>query len=129
MARHAQPKELADLKGAPSQNPQRYRREVPKSDLPLGDAPEYMSEEARACWREISMEAIEGVMTNADRKVLEVTSNLLAQYRRDPDSFPIGKYAPLIGGFARLGMSPADRQKVGIEKPEKSDNPFDHLDD
>lgn len=118
MARHAQPLEVAKLKGADKKDPQRYRKEVPKSECPLGDAPEHLSDEARDCWREISLCAIEGVLTGADRHVLEVTSNLLAEYRRDPDKFAVGKYTHLLGGFGRLGMSPADRQKIGFEKKE-----------
>jgi len=119
MARHRQPLELATLKGAVAKDPQHYRHEVPKSDLPLGDAPDHMTPEAAVCWCEISGCAIPGVLTNADRHILEITSNLLAEYRRDPDQFTVGKYAHLIGGFARLGMSPSDRQKVGAEKPKE----------
>ena len=119
MARHKQPLELATLKGAVAKDPQHYRREVPKSELPLGEAPAHMSKEAAVCWREVSGCAIPGVLTNADRHILEITSNLLAEYRKAPGAFPIGKYAPLIGGFARLGMSPSDRQKVGVEKPKE----------
>lgn len=128
MARHAQPRELADLKGAVAKNPQNYRRQVPKSEYPLGDAPQHLSDEAKECWREISLCAVVGVLTNADRHILEITSNLLAEYRQEPTAFAIGKYGPLVGGFARLGMSPADRQKVGMVPP-KNDNPYDRLDD
>ena len=33
MAKHAQPDELAKLKGAAKKHPERYRNKVPKSDL------------------------------------------------------------------------------------------------
>lgn len=118
MARHAQPRELAELKGLDKKNPQNYRREVPKSGLPLGDAPEHMTDAARDCWREISMHVIDGVLTGADRYIMEIVSNLLAEYRSNPVEFQSTKYGHMISCFARLGMSPADRQKVGVEKKE-----------
>lgn len=124
MARHAQPREVAELKGSTRRNPQRYRKEPPAVDMPLGDAPAHMSEAARRCWFEISTYAPRGVLQGADRITLEVTSNLLAEYRMAPTEFAVGKYAHLIGCLARLGMSPADRQKLGTEKQQEG-NPFD----
>ena len=81
MARHAQPRELAELKGAIRKDPQRYRNDVPKSDLPVGDPPEDMSDAAKACWFEISAKAIPGVLTYADSNMVELASDLLAEYR------------------------------------------------
>lgn len=123
MARHAQPREVAALKGATRRNPQRYRKEPPATDMPLGDAPPHMGDAARACWFEISTYAPRGVLKGADRLMLELTSNLLAEYRQSPTDFAVGKYTHLIGCLARLGMSPADRQKLGTEKP-KEENEF-----
>ena len=129
MGHHQQPREVAELKGAPAKNPQRYRTTVPKSGLPLGKGPEHMSDEARACWLELSELAIPGTMTGADRITLEVLSELLADFRDDPRKFPIGKYAPLIGSLARFGMSPSDRNKLGVDKPKDDENVFAALDD
>jgi phage terminase small subunit len=129
MARHPQPDELARLKGADKKNPQRYSATVPKSDLPLGNAPDHMSEAASACWFELSSMAIPGTMTGADRVMLEVLSNLLAEYRTSPVDFAVGKYTHLISSLARFGMSPSDRNKLGVDKPGEQDNPFANLDD
>lgn len=126
MARHAQPREVAELKGATRKNPQRYRTEPPKVELPLGEAPAHMSDAARACWFEISTFAPAGVLKGADRLVLELASGLLAEYREDPKGFAVGKYTHLIGLLARLGMSPADRQKLGTERA-KEENEFDEF--
>ena len=116
MARHAQPREVAALKGAPRRNPQRYRTEPPAVSMPLGQAPEHMSEAARAVWFEVQTYAPVGVLKGADRLMLEVGANLVAEYREDPKAFAVGKYTHLVGFLARLGMSPADRQKLGTEK-------------
>ena len=124
MARIQQPAELAKLKGADVKNPQRYKQTVPKSGLPLGNAPDHLSEQAAACWFELSSMAIPGTMTGADRVLLEVLSNLLAEYRTCPPDFAVGKYAHLIGALARFGMSPSDRNKLGVDKPDQKANPF-----
>jgi len=124
MARHAQPREVAQLKGATRHDPQRYRKEPPKSAQPLGGAPDHLSAGAKTVWFEIEALAPSGVLTGADRFTLEVVSELMAEWREEPRKFAIGKYTPLIGCLARLGMSPADRQKLGMEKA-KEGNAFD----
>lgn len=124
MARHSQPREVAALKGATKKNPQRYRNEPPKVDYPLGEAPAHLAPESRECWVELSTYAPRGVLAGADRAMLEMGANLLAEYRKDPPEFAVGKYTHLIGILARLGMSPADRQKLGTAKPPE-ENPFD----
>ncbi len=126
MARHAQPRELADLKGAAVKNPQRYRNEVPKSALPLGEPPGRMSDDGKACWFEISSFALEGVLAGADRFILEITSNLWAEYIADPVGFQGQKYTHMIGCFARMGFSPSDRTKLGVEN--KRDDEADFVD-
>ncbi len=128
MARHAQARNVVELKGADKKNPQRYRGIVPESDLPLGLPPEHMSEEAQECWWEISHYSIPGVMTGADRLALEALSNYLAEYRDNPQEFAVGKMGHMIGLCARFGMSPADRNKLAIDKPNKK-NPFESLDE
>lgn len=126
MARHPQPRELAELKGATRHDPQRYRKELPAVDQPLGNAPERLSEDAKAVWFEIQGLAPVKVLKGADRIALEVLSNLLVEYRKQPTEFAVGKYTHLIGLLARLGMTPADRQKLGTEKPPEG-NPFDEF--
>jgi hypothetical protein len=126
MARHPQPREIAEIKGATRQNPQRYRKEVPAVEQPLGKAPERLNAEEKATWFELSSLAPTGVLRGSDRVMLEVAAVLLVKWRADPDDFPSSKMTHLIGILARLGMSPADRQKLGTEKPPEG-NPFDEF--
>jgi phage terminase small subunit len=116
MARHAQPREVAELKGALRKHPERYRKQPPAVKQPIGTAPEYMTPAARACWFELESLAPDKVLTGADRVALEVLSNLLAEYRDDPKQFSTSRITHLVGCLARLGMTPADRQKIGVEK-------------
>lgn len=122
MARHANPAELQRLTGQDKVHPERYGKDVPKSDLPLGDAPDGLTEAAAACWFEISSFAIPGVLTAADRFVMEIAANLLAEYRADPPGFAVGKYTHLISCLARFGMSPSDRTKLGMAKQDDDDD-------
>lgn len=126
MARHPQPREVAELKGATRVHPERYRKQPPEVAHELGEAPAHLSAEAQRCWFEIATYAPVGVLKGADRLSLEVLSNLLAEYRGDPEAFAVGKYTHLVGLLARLGMSPADRQKLGAEKPPEG-NEFDEF--
>lgn len=123
MARHTQPRELAELKGAHKANPQRYRKEAPKSEYALGSAPDHLSPGAKAVWFELETYALTGVLTGADRLIMETTSVLVSQFRADPEGFPGNRLGHLIGCLARLGLTPADRQKLGMDKPPE-DNPF-----
>lgn len=123
MARHRQPREVAEVKGALRNHPERYRKQPPVVDQPLGTAPAHMTDEAKACWFELESLAPVGVLKGADRVALETLANLLAEYRKNPPEFQVGKYTHMIGMLARLGMTPADRQKLGTEEP-KEENPF-----
>lgn len=127
MARHAQPRELAELSGATAKNPQRYKGEPPKSAMPLGEAPEYLSSGAQEAWFEISTYAPPNVLTGADRLMLEMACELTAEFREEPRKFNSSKMAQLVGMLARFGMSPADRQKLSIEQPKEQEDDFEVL--
>lgn len=133
MARHPQSREVADLKGATRKHPERYRKTPPAVEMPLGNAPDHLDKTgekdwtASEIWFELESYAPRGVLTGADRITMEVLSNLLVEYRKAPSEFAVGKYTHLIGCLARLGMTPADRQKLGVEKPEDKGNEFDEF--
>lgn len=126
MARHKQPAELAKLKGAEKKNPQRYRKEAPKTGKPLGKPPTDFPEDLTVAWKELEKCALPGVLTSSDRFVMEVAASLLAEFRTNRAEFKAAKYSHLIGCLARLGLTPADRQKLGTEKPQEG-NPFDEF--
>jgi hypothetical protein len=116
MSLHKQPREIAILKGAHKVNPERYRDEVPKSSLPLGEYPENRSTDPKDCWFEISSMCIPGVLTGADRIIMEIASDLLGEYREDHKKFGSSKLSNMISCLARFGMSPSDRNSLGIVK-------------
>ena len=124
MARIAQPRELAELKGSTKHDPQRYRNEPPKNPYGLGDAPAGMDDLAKAAWFELQTHALPGVLTASDRFVLELAANLLAEFRADPMLFSTGKMSNLRGLLAEAGFGPAARQKFGVDKKKDQDNEF-----
>lgn len=124
--KHTQPLEIAKLKGATRHDPQRYKKVPPKSEFDIGQPPAHMGAEAKAAWFEIQSYAIPGVLTAAERPLLEVLANLFAEYRIDPLGFPTNRMGQMIGALARLGMSPADRQRLGVE-PAPKENEFDEF--
>lgn len=127
MARHAQPRKVAELKGSVKKNPQRYAaaEEQPVNTHGIGEPPAYMSADAKKCWYEILDNCLPGVMTGAERFVVEIAATLLSQFRKKPDKFPSAKYTQMVGVFARLGMSPADRQKIQLPRNPKDEDPFE----
>ena len=60
MARHANPIELQRLSGADKKDPQKYGKEVPKSEMALGAYPEKLSTDPRDVWHEIASISIPG---------------------------------------------------------------------
>ena len=119
MARHKQSREIAALNGALREHPGRYRNTSPKAAFPLGLPPEGMPEKAKAVWHELEAFALPGVLTCADRLVLELVANLIAQFRANPSGFQSARVGHLIGCLARLGMTPIDRQRLSVPAPEK----------
>jgi phage terminase small subunit len=126
MARHAQAREIAELKGATRHDPQRYRKEPPKSEFVLGEAPSHLDVGAKAVWFELETYAAKGVLTGGDRMVMETLCVLFSQFRADPEGFSAAKIGHVIGCLARLGLTPADRQKLDVGKP-PDDNAFNRF--
>ena len=114
------------MKGADRKNPQRYRSKAPKSGVPLGNAPAHLSASEQAAWFELQSYALPGVLTGADRTVMEMGARLLAESRDNWLDFSAAKIGHLVGILARLGMSPADRQKLGTADG-GDENPFDAI--
>jgi hypothetical protein len=123
MPRHTQPREVAELKGATRKHPERYRKTPPAVDLPLGNAPDYFTPAQKGVWFELETYAPRGVLTGADRVAMELLSVLLDEFRTNPVEIRVAKIGQMVSCLGRLGMTPADRQKLGTEKPAE-ENPF-----
>lgn len=132
MPRPRTPLAEAEATGATEHNPKRFRdrKKAPLPTGPIGEPPAHFDDVDRDLWREVLALPAEGVLTSADRLLVEVTVKLLRKLRGIDyeDGPPI---APLTGvemGHLRaclgsMGCTPADRTRVragndGEDKPQ-----------
>lgn len=122
------PRAIASIRGAVKAHPERYQGEEPKNPNPLGDPPGHLNALACRIWHEIDEHCIPGVLTQADRYIVELLAVLMSQFRQDPDEFTAAKMAHLRQGLGSLGMTPADRMRLNPGKgKDKGSNPFADL--
>ena len=120
MSRPRVPTNILTLRGAYRRNPKRLveRAGEPVSDAPIGEPPEHLTGEARAAWGEISGLAPLGTFCPADRVAVEICAVLLAQFRESPNDFPAAKLTRLESLLGRFGLTPSDRSRISVAKPE-----------
>ena len=132
-----------EMSGSFDKHPERKAERAlePKPKAPLGGPPacftmaggasDYTGSRLIAIWDEIVAEAPPGVLTNADRKHVELACRLLLRIRKDQAKS--GDYSRLDVLLGKMGMNPADRSKVNVtpggvspnDSPEAS--PFEEL--
>ena len=61
---------------------------------------------ARSVWHELAHPDL----TGSDRVMLEILSNLIAEFRIDPVAFSAGKYSVMRGLLSRLWIGQAQSQ-------------------
>ena len=120
---HTQPREVAVMKGALKTHPDRYRNAVPKNKRPFGHPPKHLPDAAKAIWFEFEEYSLPGVLTAAERPTFELLCLLFAEFREDPRKFPAPKLNTIVGCLGRLGMTPADRQKIVVVEDEDKEKP------
>lgn len=98
---------------------------------PLGEPPERFLQRGGkaklAIWQEVVRALPPGVITESDRFTLEIVVELLNDLRKG--RITGAGMSSLQRGLASLGMTPADRSKVGVGgggKP-KEESPWDRL--
>jgi phage terminase small subunit len=118
MGRPRKPTAVLELTGAFRKNPKRKRTE-PESTGAIGDPPAHFNREQAAIWRELVSTCSPGVLQRADRLLLEIAVVLTLRFRKQAAHMSSADMKGLISVLARMGMSPADRSRVGIIAPEK----------
>ena len=125
MARPRKPSNVLALNGSFKKHPDRARERgrEPQPAGDIGDPPDHLSEGARACWIELVAFCHEGVLCAADRLFLEYGARVLWQLRSSEEIDP--KLAIRFEVVcARLGMTPADRSKVSVQKSVGEKDPY-----
>jgi hypothetical protein len=122
MARNRTATSVLKQRGAFEKNPQRGRdREfepIPKAIL--GNPHKCLTELQVECWRELVAMAPDGVLMDSDAWAVEIASRVMAKLRQDGE-LPSTQWAILISALAKMGLTPADRSKVMIQKTDGED--------
>lgn len=133
MPRPRKPTALLELNGAFRNHPERRegRKNEPHPDGPFGEPPVCLSDAEKEAWHELNSIAPRGVLTNADRPLAETYCRLMAKQRKDGIGgrygLSTGELSQLIQCLIRMGLTPADRSKISIAKPQEASNPFIEL--
>lgn len=129
MARPRVATELLELRGTFDKNPSRRRPIGPKSERALGKPPASLTAAEAACWREAVRNAPGGVLTAADRWLVEIAARLMARLRAEGVGGLRGaELSQLTTALGKLGWTPADRSRVsGAATPPDVENPWDAL--
>ena len=125
MPAHRVPTNILELRGAFKKDPQRrkLRANEPVGIPGLGEPPERLGDAEKAAWGEIASTCAQGVLTQADRLAVEVAARLLAELWETGQKFHNAKLRVLRSMLMSFGMTPSDRSKVSVPKPEAV-NPF-----
>lgn len=120
MARNRTPTSILDAKGAFAKNPNRARPNEPTTDQPIGNPPSYLSKEEKKIWKERVKQAIPGVLKFSDRTAFELLVRLDNTMRNDRANMKVSEMSLLVSLCSKFAMTPADRSKVNVEQPKKS---------
>lgn len=114
------PQSKAEVSGATSKNPQRYRdRSVPKDTRPVGEPYASMTAEQMAVWKESA--ANMPWLHSAHRLLLRQVCILAARMDTDPD-MGVSALQALGAALSKLGATPADESRLWFADPEEDDD-------
>jgi hypothetical protein len=123
MARPRKPTAVLELTGAFRKDPQRKkaRASEPVPTGVIGIPPVHFDAIHAAVWYEVISMIPAGVLTGADRIMVELTCSLICGLRNGTSER--GDKALLKGCLASMGMTPAERSKISVpKKPEEVDD-------
>jgi hypothetical protein len=120
MARRKLPASVLEARCAFKKHPER-RPENPEAlnKNPLGVPPEHHTQSEAYAWHEIAATAPPGVLSEAERIIVEVLAKQPTDIRENPEAEAAtpAKYSCIESLIGKLGMTPADRARVGVAPP------------
>lgn len=121
------PEALLVVEGGRLRRERRLAAPGPRKDKTgaVGSAPADWGDDLRRAWEELTTAAPAGLLTAADRALVEVVARQLVAYRRAPEPSP-AMAAELRRGLGELCLTPQERARFAPPEPKK-DNPFAHL--
>jgi hypothetical protein len=105
---------VLEARGAFLKHPERRaaRMNEPKPTGELGPPLTHMSAEHRTIWRELASTTPPGVLTNCDCWAFEILVCLMAKFRKGQTQ--VGELSQILNLLARMGLTPADRNRVAV---------------
>lgn len=129
MPAHRKPTAKLKRSGAFRKNPKREsaRKSEPRPNGPIGAPPASLSDPQVACWNEIIANSSPGVLTKADRVIVELGARTLAMVRGRGKltAFQLQQMRAILSS---LGMTPADRSRVSAPNAPALASPWDAID-
>lgn len=134
MPRPQTPIDIAEATGALEHNKKRFkaRKEAPQPQGELGESPNHFGDIDRDLWTEVAGMTAPGVLTSADRILVEITVGLLRRLRgiKRHGGEWVEPLKPVELGHLRaclgsMGLTPADRGRVTGSNAKKQDDPLD----
>lgn len=123
MARPKQPTVLHEIKGSFNKNPKRRPKGEPRPKGGIGPAPKWMIDAEAEIWDELVGIVPPGVLTDADRWIVERVVKLMWIARYDEERFTGAKEGHFISYLSRMGLTPSDRAKISIDRQDEQDDP------
>jgi len=113
------PTAIHEATGANKKNPNRARKNEAKPRMGIGTVPKSRPTEFAEIWDEIVDSVVPGVLGNCDRAHLEMTCNMLGEYREDPRAMSSAKIALLNKMMGQIGLNPIDRIRISVPEQEQ----------
>lgn len=129
MGRPRTPTAVLELTGAFKKDPQRRaaRTNEPAPEGDLGPPPKHFNADLAAVWKELAATCPAGVLTSADRWLVELACSLMLNFRRSKGLVTGKELSQLVTCLSRMGMTPADRSRVGVKQKDKAVSEFERL--
>lgn len=121
------PTSILEAKGSFEHDPARgrARKNEPKPQAGIGQAPAHLDELHAQVWDEIVGIMPPRVLGNTDRMIMELLCRKVVKMRTE-EKFTAADEAQMRGMLASLGMTPADRSRVQTIPDDKpTDDPWD----
>ncbi len=124
MGRSRKPTNLLVLNGSVDHDKKRYanRMTEPKPSGKLGAPPKHLPDEFIFLFMVVVISTPAGVLTSADRIIVELTARLTVKMRTGLIS--TGETTQLISCLSRLGLTPADRSRVNTDPSQVPNSPL-----
>ncbi|NDV52938.1 hypothetical protein [Salipiger sp. PrR003] len=125
---HRTPLRKAELTGAASKNPQRFRdRKEPHGGPVLGRAPTYFNKPQRAAWSKFKAEL--PWLVEADRAMVEMASIVRSLIEDTPAAVSAAMIREYRQQLSALGATPTARSKVNdLSPPAEEVDPWAQFD-